>query len=180
MSQLLASMNNKTRGFTLLEVLVALTVLSIGLLGIAGMQLFSLKSSQDSSLRTHATYIAYGIIDKMRANRVQALAGTYDIALSTGPSGAQNCYSNICNPTQLAAFELNLWKCELGSYATDPICTAIPFNVTPALPIGNGSVALDAVNNQITVRVIWRDSANRKNLDLVNTPPQSLQIVAQL
>ena len=44
------------RGFTLMEVLVALAVLSIGLLGMAGMQLFSLTSNYDAYLRTQATY----------------------------------------------------------------------------------------------------------------------------
>ncbi len=173
------NMKNKTKGFTLMEVLVALVVLSIGLLGIAGMQLFSLKSNQDSSLRTQATYIAYSLIDKMRANRTVALAETYDIAVGTGPSGTQNCYTSNCTAIQLAAFDLNLWKCELGNFSGDAICTTT-LNVTPALPLGDGSVVLNVLNNEVTILVQWQDSANRKDLNLVTTPPQSLQIVAQL
>ena len=158
---LVNDMQTNSQGFTLIEVLVALLVLSIGLLGIAGMQLFSLKSNQDSGLRIQAVYIAYSLIDKMRANQAQALAGTYNIALGTGPSGGQNCYTSNCDVTQLAAFELNLWKCELGKYASGPVC-ATTLNVTPALPQGDGSVTLNG--NQVTVRVEWQDSTKRTDL----------------
>ena len=68
---LVNDMQTNSQGFTLIEVLVALLVLSIGLLGIAGMQLFSLKSNQDSGLRIQAVYIAYSLIDKMRANQAK-------------------------------------------------------------------------------------------------------------
>ncbi len=173
-------MKFKTNGFTLMEVLVALAVLSIGLLGIAGMQLFSLKSNQDSGMRTQATYLAYSLIDKIRANRDEALAGGYDINIGDGPGASQDCFSNNCTTNQLAEFELNLWKCELGNFASDAVCTSAPFNVTPLLPAGDGSISIDAINNEVTVTVQWLDSANREDLNLLTTPPQSLQIVAQL
>ncbi len=63
------------RGFTLAEVLVALLVLSIGLLGAAGLQLASLRSSQDAYLRSQASILALDMIERMRANRDAALAG---------------------------------------------------------------------------------------------------------
>lgn len=69
------------RGATLIEVLVAMLVLSIGLLGLAGMQMTALKSNQSAYYRSQATVLAYDIIDRMRANRADALNGVYDIAL---------------------------------------------------------------------------------------------------
>ncbi|HLE93281.1 MAG TPA: type IV pilus modification protein PilV, partial [Sulfuricaulis sp.] len=56
------------RGFSLIEVLVALLVLSIGLLGLAALQTTSLQYNTGSYFRTQATFLAYDIIDRMRAN----------------------------------------------------------------------------------------------------------------
>ena len=157
-----------------MEVMVSLAVLTIGLLGIAGMQLFSLKTNHDAYLRTQASLLAYSLVDRMRANRAQALGGGYTIAIDTGPSISPNCYSTDCAPNSIAQFDLNLWKCELGKFASDAICSTA-LNVTPALPNGDGSVAVNG--NEITVRVEWQDSQNR---DGSTTTPRSTQVVAFL
>ena len=59
---------NKQHGFTLLEVMIALLVLSIGLLGLAALQTTGLRSNQMATMRTLATQIAYDMTDRMRAN----------------------------------------------------------------------------------------------------------------
>ena len=61
-------------GFTLLEVLIALLILSIGLLGLAALQTTGLRSNTMATTRTHATQLAYDIADRMRAN----VAGSYE------------------------------------------------------------------------------------------------------
>ncbi|MEM9532329.1 MAG: type IV pilus modification protein PilV [Pseudomonadota bacterium] len=70
------------RGTTLIEVLVAVLVLSFGLLGLAGLQGISLRSSGNAFMRTQATNLAYEILDQVRANRRQ-------ITLSGGPTNQQ-------------------------------------------------------------------------------------------
>ena len=77
---------SRNRGFTLLEVLIALVVLSVGLLGIAAMMNFSLKANDSAYLRTQAEAFAYNIVDKMRANQNAALNGSYNIAIGTSVS----------------------------------------------------------------------------------------------
>src|SRR5262249_56408603 len=62
------SRSRRARGFTLIEALVALLVLSIGLLGVAALQLTSLRSNPSSSFRSQATLLAYDVVDRMRAN----------------------------------------------------------------------------------------------------------------
>ena len=59
---------NKQQGFTLLEVLIALLVLSIGLLGLAALQTTGLRSNQMATMRTLATQMTYDMTDRMRAN----------------------------------------------------------------------------------------------------------------
>jgi type IV pilus assembly protein PilV len=61
--------NGQQRGFTLLEVLIALLVLSIGLLGLAALQTTGLRSNQMASMRTLVSQFAYDISDRMRANQ---------------------------------------------------------------------------------------------------------------
>lgn len=156
-------------GFTLMEVLVALAVLSIGLLGMAGMQLFSLKSSNDAYMRTQATLFAYELIDKMRANREEALTGAYDSALNAIPGPVPNCQSGNCTTTQLANYELAEWKCGLGVYAGNASCAA-PLNMTSILPNGDGTV--QRTNNVFTVTVSWNQRGN--------ATPENVMVMAEL
>src|SRR5690606_37316619 len=60
-------------GFTLIEVLIALVVMSVGLLGLASLQTNTLAFNRDAYLRSQATALAYDIIDRMRANRDAAV-----------------------------------------------------------------------------------------------------------
>jgi type IV pilus assembly protein PilV len=65
--------NRSSRGFSLLEVLVAILILSIGLLGLAAMQAFSLKANQSANFRTQATALTTMIVERMRAHGGGAL-----------------------------------------------------------------------------------------------------------
>jgi type IV pilus assembly protein PilV len=61
--------NSRTRGFTLVEVLIALIVLSIGMLGIAALYLESVRANRTALYRTEAVNLAADMADRMRANR---------------------------------------------------------------------------------------------------------------
>ena len=67
------------RGYSLLEVLIAVLVLSIGLLGLAGLQTTSLQSNQSAAQVSQATFLAHDVIDRMRANRDAAHGGDYNL-----------------------------------------------------------------------------------------------------
>ena len=71
------------RGVTLLEVLVSIVVLSVGLLGYAGLQSASLMNNTNAFQRSQATILTYDIVDRMRANRPNL--ASYSVSLgSTG------------------------------------------------------------------------------------------------
>jgi type IV pilus assembly protein PilV len=74
-------------GMTLIEALVALLVLSIGLLGVAGLQWEALRSNHGAHLRSQATILAHDIADRMRANRTDALDGAYIVDIGEVPAG---------------------------------------------------------------------------------------------
>ena len=73
-----SSLRPRQHGTSLIEVLVALVVLSVGLLGLAGLQLNALKLNQAAMQRSEATLFAYSILDQMRADSRAAKAGAYD------------------------------------------------------------------------------------------------------
>jgi type IV pilus assembly protein PilV len=86
------------RGVGLIEVLIAVLVLSIGFLGIAALQAKSLANNNSSMLRTQASIAAYSMFDAMRADRAQALAGAYN---GTVTAGACPATSGTLAQTQL-------------------------------------------------------------------------------
>lgn len=110
--------NRASGGFTLIEIMVALLIFSIGLLGLAMLQATSLKFNNDSYMRTQATILAYDLIDRMRANKVAADAGNYCITsvapcTTTAPPGtAETCADTAagCDSSQrVAAYDITYW-----------------------------------------------------------------------
>lgn len=99
-------------GFSLVEVLVALAVLSIGLLGLAALQTTGLKFNHQSYERTQAVIQAYDIIDRMRANKSgggATINTAYEnVALGTAPA-ASECTSS-CTGDQLAQYDIRKWN----------------------------------------------------------------------
>lgn len=96
-------------GFSLIEVLVALLVLSVGLLGLAALQATGIKFNHQSYQRTQATLLTYEIIDRMRAN--PSSLASYSLAInSTTPSYTTDCATSACTAAELAVYDLNKWR----------------------------------------------------------------------
>jgi type IV pilus assembly protein PilV len=125
------------RGVTLIEVLIALVVFSIGLLGLAGLQTVSLRFNTSAYYRTQATALAYGLADRMRANRQSALDGEYngDFEVPT-----PDCDPDAADGGGAPADDLAVWRNALACQ----------------LPEGNGAIASNGTEFTITVR--WDDS----------------------
>ncbi len=99
-------------GFTLIEVLVALLILSVGLIGIAGLQLTGVKNTRDAYYRTQAVMLAYDITDRMRANITGVTAGNYD-AITGSTTGA--CLgTGGCTAAQMAADDVARWRADVA------------------------------------------------------------------
>jgi type IV pilus assembly protein PilV len=136
-------------GFTLLEVLIALLVLSIGLLGIGKLMMLSARANDSAYMRSQATALAYTILDAMRANRQAAIVQGYDTAMGVFPGAVVCTVAAPCNSGQQAQCDLNLWGTSLAA----------------ELPLGQGSVATvvapdvvtGANNVTATVTVQWSD-----------------------
>lgn len=100
-------------GTTLIETMVALLVLSIGLLGIAAMQMSGLFQNRAGYERSQAVMLASEITERIRVNRPAAIAGDYDTAIGTVVAAAAGtCLGQAanCTPQTLATEDLGLWK----------------------------------------------------------------------
>lgn len=133
----------KQCGFTLLEVLIALLILSIGLLGLASLQTNGLRSNQMASMRTNATQLAYDIADRMRANPGGVDAQDYVIATGDADPtipGGENCESTTCTSAQMATYDLAQWR-----------------GAIRALPGGTSSIARTVTGAVVThtVTIFW-------------------------
>lgn len=148
----------KTNGFTIIEVLITMVILSIGVLGLGLLQLTAMQNTQGGYLRSQAAILAYDIIDSMRANIPAVSAGNYGLAFNAATPAAADCYGLAANCTtlQMASSDLNRWRTVLATY----------------MPSGNGQVAtvdLGGGTTQVTVAVVWIDpySAESGNEQLV-------------
>ena len=107
-------LNMRIKGFSLLEVLVSLFVFSIGMLGLAGMQITSMKNSTSAHMRTTAMILANDIADKMRANVVAA--GNYIYTGGAYPPQDTNCETTAgCTPTAMADNDVFNWLTDVGN-----------------------------------------------------------------
>ena len=118
-----ALVRRRARGFTLVEALVALLALSIGLLGIAGLQITGMRANMAAGWRAQATYLGYDILDRMRANRRDS--ASYIVGTGAAPGG-----------TSVAALDLAAWKANLAA----------------TLPAGDGTVAVSGNIVTVTVQ----------------------------
>jgi type IV pilus assembly protein PilV len=101
-------------GFSLIEVLVAIVVLAIGVLGVAALQTTSLRQGQGSMQATQAMALAYDYADRIRANPCGAYQGLYEMEQSSLPSSSSPptaCTSSSasCNASDLAAWDRYDW-----------------------------------------------------------------------
>jgi len=168
----------RSDGFTLVEVLVSLVILSIGLLGIAKLMLFSSHSNDSAYLRSQATALAYEILDDMRANRQEALNGTSYITAATAPAVAPGALcvgvGSCTTPPQLGLYDVYQWKLHLNANSG-----AVP---PGALPNGQGSVTTALVGGQTTVTIVvtWDDSVAQNTLNLGGVTTQTITLESVL
>jgi type IV pilus assembly protein PilV len=107
----------RARGFSLVEVLVAVLIFSFGLLGMAALLVVATQSGHASYLRTQAGFLAEQMANRMRANPQGVWAGNYDSAAYplTGTPPACEAAAG-CSPAQLARRDQILWSRQLQQF----------------------------------------------------------------
>ena len=94
---------DRIRGYTLIELMISVLIISIGVLGVVTLQSVSLRGNNGAYLKTQATFIAGDIIARMMANPDGVEAGAYTSISSSSPPLDPDCISTGCSPDQLAS-----------------------------------------------------------------------------
>lgn len=156
-----ARARQRARGVTLIEVLVALVIVAVGLLGLAGLQVRGLSIQKDAHGRAIATQMALDLADRMRANRDPATrvppagyayTAAYPTGVPTVGNATTDCGAGACDLAEQAQYDL------LGSAARDGWID----RVTQSLPGGWANVqSIDATNQVWNVTVMWVETGFR-------------------
>ncbi len=126
------SIKRKSKGVSMIEVLVTIVVLSIGLLGMAALQMTGLRSVNSASYRTQATLLISDIAERVRSNPTAVDNNIFrnadsaaNIDCTTFPATYCGEYYDdevvnaaSCNSTQLANYDLNVWFCGINADGT--------------------------------------------------------------
>ncbi len=155
------------RGMTLIEVLVAMIVLSFGMISFAGLQAVSIKQGKMAQYRTVASQLASDYVDRMRANSALAAAGGYNFVQAYAALDAAlplpGCAVAVCTPAEVRDIDQVQWR----------------NNARASLPGGSLYAVMDAaapVAPIIDFWVVWRDPDAGDELDIGQTCPDLLGV----
>jgi type IV pilus assembly protein PilV len=137
---------HKIAGFTLLEVMVALLIFSIGLLGLAGLQGGSLQNNKTADMRSIAIIAAHDMAERIRANN-RDIAMDYD-NIGTGiVAPGTNCVTTAGCTTSASIKDWDTYEWQTS--------------LSTLLPSGRGTVARDA-NGALVITVMWDEARTGK------------------
>lgn len=146
-------------GFSLVELMVAVLILAVGLIGLAGLQVAGLRSNQIAYYRSIATQLAYDMADRMKANMPGVRNGSYNN--KAAPASPTDCAAEACDSAALAGYDLAAWKAALSSKLPDGkglVCLPSSTNGTPALGDSSSTSALCGTAGDIyIIRIWWND-----------------------
>ena len=134
---------SKASGFTLVEVMIALVIFSVGLLGLAGLHASSMQNNKASDMRGIAIIQAHDMADRIRAN-TRGTSGDYN-AITTGiPAAGTNCITtaSCTSPASIAAWDNFEWQTNLNTF----------------LPSGRGTVTRATPTSTVVITVMWDEA----------------------
>ena len=143
-------------GFSMLELLVALFVTSVGVLGVAGLTTLNAQQRRSAAAHAEAVRLAEDMIERIRANPAGQQTGSY--AASGDALGGPDCHAGWCAAAEMAAFDMAQWGCALGASTTDPGCRG-PLNAT-------GTVDADAAAGSARITIEWQDAGESRTLTI--------------
>lgn len=145
------------RGVSLIEVLMAVLVFSVGLIGLSGLLVGSIRSNQAGYQRTQVEFMAMTMADRMRANPLAVWSGAYNTA--TYPvTGAQTCTTAIaCTPAKLALRDQILWSNQLKTFL--PNATASIACTNGATPSAIQLLVRPPYAGNCVMRIGWTERA---------------------
>jgi type IV pilus assembly protein PilV len=156
---------NSQAGFTLIEVMLAVLVVSVSVLGMAGLQIASKRAGHEAVQRTSGASLAQDMLERIRSNP-QSLAsyvttGVGGGTITTEPSpGCANDTTDICNPAQLAAHDMWEWEQAIDGAAETRVVGASTVAVGGLL---NPTGCITLSSGEVTIAMAWEGYQSLSN-----------------
>ncbi|MBV8157471.1 MAG: type IV pilus modification protein PilV [Dyella sp.] len=155
-------MNSRTSGgYTLLEAMIAVVIISVGLIGFLRLELLGMSATTTSTQRSKAVYLAYEMADRMRANLAGYAASAYSNLTSTPVN--PGCVSTSCTSAQIAQNDYYEWSNEVSTLlqqgaAAVCLTSTILATATPAAP------GCDGLGSRYAVMIWWTEDGKQQKL----------------
>ncbi len=150
----------KQRGFSLLEVLISMVILSVGLLGLGGLQVASLKGTNNAHSRNVANMFVMELADRMRANPNGVRLGFYDDGTQCDTPETACRGTTYCSAQQIAKFDLQEIFCGMRTSTGREggiRNLLVGGNLRINCPVGSCVTALGGLRAQHNVTIGWGD-----------------------
>jgi type IV pilus assembly protein PilV len=148
-------------GFTMVEVLVAVLLLAVGLVGALAMQAHAMRTRQESALLTEALQAAATLADRIRANAAQSsayLGFEFDTSAHRAPVGGADCSVAACDSVALAQFDLGAFRQQLQSSL--PSARALTCRDSSSAPGGRLQWTCSGeASAPIVIKIGWRSGS---------------------
>lgn len=140
----------RQRGAGLIEVMVALFILAVGLLGYLGLQTEGMSLGRQAYMNSQAAFLAQDMAERLVANT--GVVNAYTTNFGDAVNAPNNCASQLanCTPNQLATWDREQWLA----------------NVAASLPAGLGAVAINPIGNglrEVTISIQYQLALGRNN-----------------
>lgn len=161
------------RGFSLFEILITIVVVSIGLLGLAGLQFAGLRAANDAQEHTLASLLAQDIEGRIKANILGANLGYYDsINLSNGGGAptapTMDCLTTPCSTQDMSRFDATQWY------------QAINHGGSNTMLLANASIRIQRCNvtNALKITIQWNGAKGAGGPCVLTSPTGPYTLIA--
>ena len=156
------SLRNSQQGTSLIEVLVAVVVLALGLIGVAGLQATAIGNNQLAGQYTNAATLAQNLAERMRSNREGVVANLYNLAPGAAAAPPKNCAdaAATCNSEELAKWDLAVWYASTSSKITLANVSEGPRMELPSAKLGVSCAGACTEDSARLITVYWDADRN--------------------
>lgn len=161
------------RGFSLLEVMIALVIFSVGILGMAGLLMLSVRTNHSAYLRSQAGFLAQGMADRMRLNMPALWANGYNLAYPVTGTVPGCTTASPCTIAQIVTRDSIVWSNSLNQLLPAPTAQiGCALNAGALMPTAAEIIDRAPFNGLCTVTITWSEAS------LNSDTPANLQTFA--
>lgn len=146
----------KNSGFSLIEILISLVIMSVGMMGLAGLKMVSIKGTNSAHFRHESSLLMADLADRMRSNIDAVNNGTYEAETAVNISAAPSpdCSETICSADELSEYD----KYQIAL----KMSLAIPnSSLFITCPDSDCSTTVNDVKKNHTIIINWKEKKDK-------------------